>query len=296
MPTSPLMVGRLAVWHHVPNANAKARVLLFHGISEHSGRHKPTIDWFLSQNIEVVRFDFRGSGQSGGKPQWIEKFSDYVNDGAEILSWIQRSLEIKPLFLFGHSMGGVIAIHFISLYQSQFKGLLLSAPAYKTGSYLPAWKVFLGKALVPLFPGMRLYSDVKGATLSRIPEVEKRYAEDPLSFHFNTLRQGDEILKAMEQVPQVCKNINLPTVIFHGTADKVISPPGSFEILENLSTPDRELHYLPGAFHEPHNDLGASDYFDLVGQWLTRQLASQTTTTTKKNYSARQGISLTPSN
>ena len=73
----PITLGLLTVWNHsVPEA--RARVLLIHGLSEHSGRHLNTINWLNENRIDVVRFDLRGAGKSGGRRQWIDSFQNYM--------------------------------------------------------------------------------------------------------------------------------------------------------------------------------------------------------------------------
>src|SRR4051794_35258147 len=112
----PLHLGPLAVWHHAPEKDAIARVCLIHGICEHSERHLNTINACLENRLEVVRFDLRGFGRSGGRRQYVERFEDYVTDVARVFNWVHRELPPLPLFLLGHSLGGAIATHFAALY------------------------------------------------------------------------------------------------------------------------------------------------------------------------------------
>lgn len=248
-----------------------------HGVSEHSARHLNTVNWLIDHGFEVVRFDFRGSGRSGGRSQWVEKFSDYVEDAISVFSWIQRNLDRTRLFVLGHSMGGAVAIHFASHYGNQFDGLILSAPAFQTGSNIPPWKISIGKVLVKFVPTLRIHTVGDHSALSRDAKVCRDYGEDPLSFHYNTLQQGEQILLALEKVPEACKKISIPTIVVHGTADKVIRPQGSFIVLQSLASRDKELHFVPGGYHEPHNDIIRQEYFALVTRWLQRQLSAAKT-------------------
>jgi acylglycerol lipase len=263
-----LTLGRLAVWKHaVQKGTAWGRVLHVHGISEHSARHQPTFDALNSIGLEVVRFDLRGAGESGGRRQHIEHFSDYVSDTATVHNWIVQALPPLPLFLMGHSLGGAIATHFAAEYGKLLKGLVLVAPAYRLGSDISPLKVWVGKCLVKLFPTLRLYS-ASSDGLSRDPKVVSDYRNDPLASHFNTLGQGEAVLKAIENLPLIASKTSNPTVIFHGTSDRVIHPEGSFSILRSLGSKRKELHYLPGVFHEPHLDWESEKFFGLLTRWF----------------------------
>ncbi len=267
----PIALGHLAVWRHPAETTPVARLILVHGISEHSGRHLGTIRALNAIGIEVVRFDMRGAGLSGGRRQWVARFSDYVADLVQIYNWCASELSPLPLFVMGHSLGGAVATHFAAQYGKLFHGLILSAPAYRTGTQIPPLKILLGRLLVRFLPTLRLKNGPPTA-LSRDPRVHEAYRADPLSSHFNTLQQGDVVLKALKEMPDKCRLIGNPTVIFHGTADRVILAGPSFELLQALASRDKELHYLPSAFHEPHLDLGSEQYFTMLCRWIKQHL------------------------
>ncbi len=266
----------LAVWNHTIS-NPRARVLIIHGLSEHSGRHINTIEWLNQNQIEVIRFDLRGSGKSGGRRQWIEKFQDYVDDTVTVFNWIQRDLPKRPLFILGHSLGGAIATHFTASYQSLLKGLILSSPAYLVGSGISPIKVKVGQALVKVIPNLRLPKSTASQGVSRDPKVVEEYEKDPLCFHFNTLKQGDEILKTLPQLLDIAKKIHIPTLIAHGSADPIIKVEGSYEIMRSLSSKSKELYIAPQCKHELHNELeeDRKAYFSHLEMWITHQLSSR---------------------
>lgn len=272
-------VGSLAVWKHSPNV-PKARLLLIHGLSEHSARHINTVEFLVNSGIEVVRFDLRGAGESGGKRQWIGQFHDYVEDTTSVFNWIQRELLPLPLFVLGHSLGGAIAIQFASSYHSLLKGLVLSAPAYIVGAGVSPLKIQVGKLLVKVAPNLRIPKSTSSVGISRDKEAVEKFINDPLSCHFNTLRQGDEVLKNLPLAPQFAKNIKTPTLIVHGSADPIIRLEGSYEILKCLGAKNKELFIVPHCYHELHNELieDRDHYFQHLGLWLNLQLKSKRNT------------------
>lgn len=266
-----ISLGQLAVWVHSPKIEPLARVLLIHGLSEHSARHLNTVNALVEMGYEVVRFDLRGAGESGGTRQHIENFEDYVQDATQVYTWICREKQALPLFVLGHSLGGLIAIHFCSHYNKAVSGLILSAPAYKVGEGVSPLKIAAGKIASRFLPKLKMPKSIV-EPVSRDKAVVEAYDKDPLTCHFNTVKQGIEILNAMENLLPVARKISCPVLIVHGTSDRIILPAGSFDLLKNFSSKDKVLQYLPCGYHEPHNDIDKTEYFELLKPWLAKHL------------------------
>lgn len=268
-----MSLGKLAVWHHPASTGAKARVILTHGICEHSGRHLNTINALNAAGYEVIRYDLRGSGQSGGRHQYIDKFEDYVADAIAIFNWSQASLPPLPIFLMGHSMGGLITLYTAVPIQKLISGMILSAPAFIAGAAISPLKVAVGRIINRIMPTFRVPGSSDKDCLSRIPEVSVAYHTDPLSYHFNTVRQGSEVLNAMARIPSITAGITTPLLIAHGTDDRLILLEGSYRIFRSVSSKSRTFSVVPGGYHEIHNNLGKEEYFRTLQFWLDDQLA-----------------------
>jgi alpha-beta hydrolase superfamily lysophospholipase len=265
----PLSLGSLAVWLHPATSTPRARVLIVHGICEHSGRHLPTVEFLTRAGFETVRFDLRGAGKSGGKRQHVQKWEDYVEDVVQVFNWICRERDPLPLVVLGHSMGGAVAAYFAKNYQKHLRALVLSAPAYLIGGAVSPIKISVGKLLGNVIPTLKVAGGDDRTAISRDPGVVEAYYSDPLSCHFNTVRQGNEVLRGIAAMPKICAEINLPTLFVHGTADRIIRFEGSFELLKVMKGPFRQLHAIPGGYHEPHNDVGREEYFNTLVGWLS---------------------------
>lgn len=259
----------LAVWRHrAGQPSPLGRVLLVHGIGEHSGRHLNTVAALTGAGFEVVRFDLRGAGKSGGRRQWVERFEDYVSDVNEVFNWCLNERPKIPMFVLGHSLGGLISIYFASLRSEELTGLILSAPAYQVGQGVSALRILAAKVLAKLTPTLAIPATLGKEWISRDPEVVEAYRQDPLACHFNTVQQGRQILYALDAVSDRVAEIQCPLMIAHGTADRIILPVGSFLLFQRSKSADKELYFLPGGFHEPHNDYGKETYFQYVAAWL----------------------------
>jgi alpha-beta hydrolase superfamily lysophospholipase len=261
-------VGKLSVWRHAATGEPFARVLVLHGLGEHSWRHRNTIEHLTKKGVEVVRFDFRGAGESGGERQWIDRFDDYVEDVLAVQRWIGVEQKPLPLFVLGHSLGGAIAIHSAPSLDGSIRGILLDAPAFEPGAGVSKVKIAVGKVINKIAPHVKIPDALDVKALSRDPAVSEAFVKDPLCCHFNTVRQGNEILKALEEIPSKCREIKVPVLITHGDSDRIIKPAGSTKILESLSSQEKTLEVFPGAYHELHNDLCKEDYFKMIVPWI----------------------------
>jgi acylglycerol lipase len=260
------------VWHETTPVTCRGLGVVMHGLGEHSERHRNTINFLLGFGFDVVRFDFRGCGESPGARQWIERFQNYVDDASNVINWAANKKPAAPLFIFGHSLGGTIAIMAAAELHMQLKGLVLTAPAYLPGNAVSPIKIRIGRLLNHVTPRLKIPAALDLSAISRDPQVVAAYREDPLNCRFNTVRQGNEILDALPKLPEYCAKINIPTLIVHGDADRLVLADGSRRLATAFAKNTADLIILPGVVHEPHNDWGQATYFDALSAWLSRQI------------------------
>jgi alpha-beta hydrolase superfamily lysophospholipase len=260
---------RLACWRHPARGTAWAQVLLVHGMGEHSGRHLNLTERLVAAGADVVRFDLRGCGRSAGEAQWIDRFDDYLDDVHAVRKAMATPERMRlPLLLYGHSLGGCVALHYAARHGTGLAGLVLSAPAFRPGQGVSPVKIAVGRLVNKILPHVRIPGALELAAISRDPAVVAAYAADPHTSRFNTVRQGDEILKALDRVPEACARIATPTLIVHGDADRLVRVEGSREILAKLAATDKRLSERKGGYHELHNDLCKDEVLDEIVAWM----------------------------
>ncbi len=263
-----ISLGSLSVWQETPSAAPVARVVHCHGLGEHSERHRNTFTKLLAHRIEIFRFDFRGCGTSGGERQWVETFQDYVADAKTVLDEAKRATPALPIFLWGHSLGGSIALALASSASNVLAGLILNAPAYKIGKGVSPVKIMVGRWLNQWLPHLKIPEALELAALSRDPVVATTYKNDPLCNRFNTVRQGNEILKALSTMSDLVKKVKCPLLVTHGEKDNLIPVEGSRELFNAATTPDKMFKEFPGGYHELHNDIIYEEYLEYSVNWL----------------------------
>lgn len=262
------------VWH--PDFGARGAVLVVHGLGEHSGRYAAFASRLLAAGYAVYAYDHRGHGQSEGERGMVGQFDDYIGDLYAVLHSIrldagQRLGAGRPLFLFGQSMGGLIAATYVDRHGPDgFAGLILSAPALRLPDTTAPFLRPVAPLLVRLFP--RLVVDKLNLDhLSRDPVVGRTYAADPLTDARVRARLGFEVLQASEELRQSdAANFTLPLLLLHGEADQITDPDGTRWLYEHAPTEDKKLLLYANGRHEPHNDLQKEAVYESLIGWLDR--------------------------
>jgi alpha-beta hydrolase superfamily lysophospholipase len=174
--------------------------------------------------------------------------------------------EVVPL---GHSFGGVAMLSTVLAGQlKNARRFIVSSPALKLKATVPQWKVILGKVTSRLAPRLALANEVDAGSVSRIPQVVEAYRTDPLVHNKISSRMYTEWHGAAEDALAHADRITIPFLILAGDADPLIDPAGS-EQLHAKAPRQSTLHMLPGRYHEPFNDIGSEEVFDIIARWIS---------------------------
>jgi alpha-beta hydrolase superfamily lysophospholipase len=252
----------------LPEGEVKAVLLVVHGLGEHCGRYMNVVNHFVPLGYAVYGFDHIGHGKSEGRREVIERFTDYTDTLAVYCEMVKSWQIEKPIFLLGHSMGGLIASYFILDHQASFDGIVISAPAIKVSDSISQVSIIMGKIFSLLAPRMGLLAfDVN--SISRDPNVVETYADDPLVFHGKTpARLAAELLKAMLRVTAETDKISLPFIVIQGSQDKLVDPNGAQMLYERASSIDKTIKIYEGLYHELFNEPERAHVLKDVETWL----------------------------
>ena len=257
-------------------ATAKGSVLVLHGFAEHGGRYGHLVDALLPHGYSVMTYDHRGHGLSGGRRVFVERFGEYVADAQVALELAARRLP-QPLYVVGHSMGGVVALLLARQRPAVVKGWILSNPALCAAVAIPAWKVALARGASRTLPGLSVPSGIPAEHVSRDTDEVRKYASDKLNSKSATARWYTEFTAAQDEVlrdPQAIAG--LPLLALVGEGDLIIEPKVSLQFLATVAGPDVQVRRYPEMYHELFNEPPAERgqvLKDLVA-WLQSRTAA----------------------
>lgn len=243
-------------------------VILVHGIGEHSGRYPNVVAGLVPRGNAIYGFDHRGHGRSPGKRGHVGSWGEYREDVDAFVRLVRGLEPGRPLFLFAHSMGALIALDYLPTGQLVLAGAVISgAPIAPVGVAKPTL-VVLARILSRAWPTFVLRTQLDVEAISRDPEVVRAYRTDPLVHGRATARWGAEGLAAVRRVRAHARRITLPVRFIHGGADRLNDATGLAPYVEQLSSTDKTVRIYPGAFHETHNDLDYETVVADVAAWI----------------------------
>jgi len=203
----------------------------------------------------------------------LEHFTEYTDTIVAFREMVRKWQRDKPVFLVGHSMGGLIGALYLLDHQGELAGAVLSGPAVKVPDTIPAVAIFMGKIFSALLPKLRLIS-LDAAGVSRDPAVVRAYEADPLVYRGKmTARLGSEMLNAMRCVASQASRIILPLLILQGSADRLVDPAGARMLHDRVASADKRIILYEGFYHEVFNEPERSRVLQDVETWLGTHLS-----------------------
>ncbi len=256
----------------LPEGDVKAVLMVVHGLAEHSGRYMNVVDHFVPLGYAVYGLDHLGHGKSEGTRVFVERFSDLTDNLKTFFDMIQKWQPGKPVFILGHSMGGLISSAYLLDHQDELKGAVISAPAVKIPDTISSTTITLGRILSKIMPKAGLLAlDANG--VSRDPQVIKAYVTDPLVYTGKTTaRLAAEMLGAMQRVTDEAGKIRLPLITIQGSADKLVDPGGAQMLYNKASSKDKTIKMYEGLYHEVLNEPERGIVLADVEAWLQAHL------------------------
>lgn len=252
----------------------KPVIAIVHGGGEHSGRYANVVGYFGERNYPLYGFDFRGHGKSGGRTGHVSNWQEYREDLECFLQLVRDENPERPVFLYCHSMGAQIALDYLTI-NGHFApvGVIASSPALAPP---PASRLLIlaGRILSAVMPGFPLDNGLDVNAISRDQEEVRAYSSDPLVSSRITARFGSQFLACIDRVQSNAANFDIPLLMFHGDADRIIPVQGTLQFFEKINSSDKQLKIYPGGFHESHNDLDKLEVFRNIELWLNERTKS----------------------
>ncbi len=257
-----------------PEGTARGVVVIVHGFNSHSGQYLWAGEQFAAKGLAVYALDLRGRGRSDGERYYVEKIEDYVSDVAAFVSAAKAENPGLPVFVLGHSAGGVISCTYALDHQSEIDGLICESFAFE----LPVPDLVLSflKGLSYITPHTHVFS-LNNKDFSRDPAVVESMNDDPLIKGESQPAQTAAVMvRADERLKNEFSQITLPVLIMHGTEDKATKPSGSRHFYEQAGSSDKTLKLYEGHFHDLLNDIDKEIVMADIQNWIDERIPAET--------------------
>ena len=256
-----------------PGGAARAVIALVPGFNAHSGSYAWPAERFAESGFAAYAVDLRGRGQSDGERFYVDTFADYVSDVATLVSLAKSREPGVPVFLLGHSAGGVVACLYTLEHPGELAGFICESFAHEIPA--PGFALAVFKGLSYVAPHAHILH-LKNEIFSRDPNVVQAMNDDPLIAHeTQPTRTLAEMVRADERLKREFPQITLPVLILHGTADQATRPSGSQSFYDHAGSTDKTLKLYEGHFHDLLNDLGKDEVMTDILQWIDARLPAR---------------------
>lgn len=261
---------RIFTRHWEPSIDARASLVICHGVNSHGGQYLRAAEEFAARGFAVTALDLRGRGRSEGERFYVDSVDDYVSDLSQAIELGRSHHPELPLFLLGHSAGGVVSVTYALDHQDRLDGLICESFAFRVYAPNLALKLLEGAShLLPHAHVLRL----KMEDFSRDPAWVAQLVADPLTLgEVQPVQTVASLARAGERFEREFSRITLPLFILHGTADKATRPDGSREFFDSAGSADKLLKLYEGHYHDLLNDIGRERVMEDIAGWIEARL------------------------
>lgn len=249
----------------------RAVVCLVHGLGEHTSRYAHVAEAFEREGLILIGHDLRGHGRSPGPRGHINSIEDFMQDIDVLLEQARARYPGLPLFLYGHSLGGIQVLHYGLRRKPQVKGVIATSSGLRTAIENQKSKVMLAKLFGALLPKVAIASGLDPNGISRDKAVVDAYKRDPLVHDKISFGFGREMIGVTAWTLAHAGEFSFPLLLLHGKADAIAFPSSSTEFAAPLGE-KCTLVLWDDAYHELHNEPEKQEVFKTMTLWMNARL------------------------
>lgn len=254
-------------------ANARAALVIVHGLGEHSGRYAEFGERMAGYGISTFAMDVRGHGLSEGRRGHVSSFDVFLQELDRFRREVEGLADFRiPLFLLGHSFGGLIALRYQEEYNTRFDGAIISAPWLATAVHVPRWKVNAAQSLSRLLPALPFRAGIRAEHLSHDPDIVEAYRADPLVHDRITPRLFTELSTAMGLALQRSDRIQEPLLFMVAGDDRLVDTERSLTFARSITAADITIRVYPGYYHEILNEVDRAVIHREIRDWIAARV------------------------
>lgn len=245
-------------------------ILLCHGYAEYVDRYRSFIDRLSKEGFHIFTLDHQGHGRSDGLRAYIPSFDHLVEDVTDWLRDLRAQHPAYEWYVFGHSMGGGIALDVTLRNQDHIKALVLCGPLIQLPDTVPLPVQWIGRLLAKIFPKLPVVP-VDFDLISRDPDVVRIYKQDPLVYSGKVrARTAIELDRFSKRIQGRLSELHVPFWVGHGSLDRITDPIGSFLLHQKASSFDKTHKVYHGLFHEILNEPEGQVVMHDIMLWLSK--------------------------
>lgn len=254
----------------LPDQTPKGVIVIVHGLNSHSGYYQWVAEQLTAQSCAVYALDLEGHGQSGGERFYVQSIYDYVDDVDKLVDIAKAAHQGLPIFVLGHSAGGVVSCLYALEHQEKINGLICESFAYQLPA--PDFALAVLKGLSHLAPHLHTIK-LKNEDFSRNPAVVQFMNNDPLIAHESQpTKTMEQLVLADERLKKDFSLITLPVLILHGTNDNAAKYSGSQFFYDHAGASDKTIKLYEGHYHDLLNDVDKEKVMSDIGEWLIKHM------------------------
>ena len=256
----------------LPQDVPSASIILIHNLGGHSGRYHQVATYFCERHYAVYAVDLRGHGQSDGQRGHIEQFQDYLYDLQTLVKYVVDQTQTAPLFLIGHSVGGLIALMYALQHPEDITSVIVSSPALCLQARVSGWRLLLTNLISKVNPSLTMYNQLEPESLSQNETTVAAYKADPLVHNQLTARWFTEYEEAAEWTMENGNALAVPALILQGGNDQIVDPAGTRAFFDHIGLEDKYYIEYESFYHDIFNEPEALSVLGDIEAWLLPRL------------------------
>ncbi len=266
--------GKIYAQSWQPEADVRGIIALVHGLGEHSDRYAHVAETFTGAGLATVAIDLPGHGKSQG----TRGHTTYVNVADEIgtlLAECGRRFPGKPRFLYGHSLGGALALYYLLKRQPTVQGAIITSPSIAPGMPVTGSKLFAARVFSRLMPAFTMNNGLSLENLSHDAKVIQAYKEDPLVHPKISAKLGWDMIQEGAWMLEHAADIGVPLLLMQGTEDKLVSVEATRAFAKKVKPALLTYKEWDGLYHETHNELQKQQVIAFTVGWINQQMGTR---------------------
>ena len=246
----------------------RSAVVIVHGVRDHATRYSVLAESLNAAGCVVYAQDHRGHGNSGGDRQRFESIPQLVEDVRLAVMEAKKRNPNIPVYMFGHSLGGLTAATYAVTHQDELSGVILSGALLKLPPFVNGFQTGAARFFGFLIPGLRIQA-IDDQEFVRDSVAKADLAGDPLIDHSNLpARSAAAGLNGLDEIQKRMEEITLPLLILHGKEDKSTNNEGSKELYTRAKSIDKTLHLYEKMQHDLMHEPERNEVMHDITIWI----------------------------